>query len=220
MDRPERLAERLGDLLDAGPLPDGDRALVVVFASCVFGAAEAELVLRLAHQRSLPGEPILELLLQLSLFAGYPRCINALAAFRQTFGQDVGAGSPKLLDDDVGRRRREGEALFERIYGDNTERVLADLTAYHPELRDWILVGAYGRVLARPALSARLRELAAVAALIVSGDVRQLSSHARGAIHCGATPREVEAVVDLVAPLIDEDARARARRILDRSLFS
>jgi 4-carboxymuconolactone decarboxylase len=65
---------------------------------------------------------------------------------------------------------------------------------YHPELADWILEEGYGRVLSRPVLSIRERELIVVAVLSALRLPLQLESHVRGALRVGATAGEVAAM--------------------------
>jgi 4-carboxymuconolactone decarboxylase len=68
------------------------------------------------------------------------------------------------------------------------------MEALHPELAWWILDDGYGRVLSRPGLTGRERELLAVAALaVLPGAGLQLDSHERGARRFGATAGEVAA---------------------------
>ena len=61
-----------------------------------------------------------------------------------------------------------------------------------------------------------IRELLAVAALIATGQDRQLASHARGSIHCGATREEVLAVPAVIADLVDPARLERGRAVLER----
>ncbi len=63
-----------------------------------------------------------------------------------------------------------------------------------PELADWILEEGYGRVLSRPVLSIRERELIVVAVLAALRLPLQLESHVRGALRVGATAAEVAAM--------------------------
>src|SRR5207248_1669978 len=71
--------------------------------------------------------------------------------------------------------------------------------ALHPALEDLVLVDAYGKVIGRPGLDLKRRELATVAAIAVLGTAQQLHSHLRGALNTGASAEEVEAVLELVA---------------------
>src|SRR6266511_1035258 len=89
--------------------------------------------------------------------------------------------------------------------------LLVNLRAQHPALEDLVLVDAYGKVIARPGLELRLRELCTVAAIAVLGTAKQLHSHLRGALNTGASPEEVEAVLALVEPDLDPEHLRRAK---------
>ena len=68
------------------------------------------------------------------------------------------------------------------------------MKSFHPDLAEWILADGYGKVLARPALSIRERELIVVAVLAAMKLPLQLESHIRGALRVGASKREVAAM--------------------------
>jgi 4-carboxymuconolactone decarboxylase len=131
-----------------------------------------------------------EALLQVMPFAGFARAINALAILRESVPRPASPRRP------VGSRRARGRALCRRIYGTVYARLLRRMRALHPALADWIEEIGYGDVLSRPVLSARERELLAVAVLAATPGVGpQLESHVRGALRVGATAREVEALL-------------------------
>lgn len=69
------------------------------------------------------------------------------------------------------------------------------MRSYHPALAVWIEEFGYGRVLARPGLSFRERELLAVAVLAALRLEPQAESHVRGALRSGATLKDVEGVL-------------------------
>lgn len=193
-------AHDLNAALDETLLSTQSAHAVALMASVVHSSGSAAIAIGVLRQREADEVLVSELLLQSTLFAGFPRALNALHAFREVFGE---ASTPprSLQPEDLERFRVQGEALFRDIYRSQADRVLQMLDTYHPELKDWILVSAYGRVLSREGVSPSIRELAACAALMVSGDLRQLSSHARGARHTGATDDEVRQTAELVACL-------------------
>ncbi len=131
-----------------------------------------------------------EALLQLVPFAGFGRAINAFWILHE-----LRPVREFRTDRRPGRRAR-GLRLCRRIYGRSTGALLRRMGAFHPDLAAWILEDGYGRVLARPGLPARDRELLAVAALAASGGLeRQLESHLRGARRLGATERRIRDVL-------------------------
>jgi len=86
-----------------------------------------------------------------------------------------------------------------------------NLRALHPALEDLVLVDAYGKVIGRPGLDLKRRELCTIATTAVLGTADQLHSHLRGALNTGAASEEVEAVLRL----IEEDLDAERRRLAD-----
>jgi len=130
-----------------------------------------------------------ETLLQLVPFAGYARAINAFAAL-----QEIAPHAPRPVRQPAGLRR-PGEALCRRIYGPVYDRMIARMAGFHPDLADWILADGYGRVLSRPGLPIRDRELIVVAVLAALKLPKQLESHVRGALRVGATPKDVGAML-------------------------
>ncbi len=88
--------------------------------------------------------------------------------------------------------------MFEGVYGGNADSVFGLLGEFHADFRSFVLEVAYGRILARPGLSGRIRELLAVAALAASDQRRQFAGHARGALHLGATIDELREVLATV----------------------
>ena len=74
-----------------------------------------------------------------------------------------------------------------------------------------MLVDAYGKVIGRPGLDLKRRELCTVAAVAVLGTAQQLHSHLRGALNTGASTEEVEAVLTVIDEDLDPEHRRRAR---------
>ena len=75
----------------------------------------------------------------------------------------------------------------------------------------------YGRVLSRPGLGARERELITVAALAALGWQRQLVSHVLGALRIGASESATHAALELGASAADARGRGIARRTWRRA---
>lgn len=172
--------------------------------------------LRRVRESAGPNEPDRrwrETMLQAHLFCGIPRTLAAFARLADCGG--LGEPDPDEVQFEADMPER-GQVLFDQIYGNGSERVKDELRGHHEDLAHWILGHAYGRVLTRPGLSADRRELLAVASLAALGQERQLASHARGAVRCGATVEEVLEVLENVGDLIGEERTQRARRVVER----
>lgn len=201
----------------ARALAPRERRLVRLVAAIVLGDWPEVTRLR---QAAPPGEPDRawrEAVLQTHLFGGFPRLVEAYEVLERAGG--LGVPDPTELEENTSPTRdltREGADLFDAIYTDQAQSVRERLASFHPDFATWIARHAYGRVLSRPGLPASVRELCAVGALLVTGQDRQLASHARGAVRLGAEPAQVVAVLELLGDLLTPEIAARGRAVLER----
>lgn len=190
-------------------------ALARLSAAIVLGDWDELAAIRRAAPPGQPDRRWREAVLQSVLFAGYPRVVEACAVLEAAGGlgepaaDEWGAG-------DAGDDPGVGASLFERIYEGAAPRVREELARRLPLLEHWIVSHAYGRVLARDGLAVRDRELCAVAALCALDQPRQLASHAKGALRCGASAAEVRAALDAVEGLVPPAPLERAREVAAR----
>ena len=157
-----------------------------------------------------------EVVLQSYLFAGYAAAINAFHIVNELVPGD----SEFLIESDGSLEiwKARGIELCKRIYGDQYDKLLHNMDRLHPELSDWMIVEGYGKVLSRPILSPRVRELLIVGMTAALGVERQFHSHVRGALNVGATAEELRQVFAATLPLISTDAQERIRAILEKVL--
>jgi alkylhydroperoxidase/carboxymuconolactone decarboxylase family protein YurZ len=206
-------------------LTDSDRRLVRLFTACVLGRWDEVRAVRAAARGAEPDRRWREAVLQVHVFAGFPRLVEAYGVFETCGG--LGAFDPNEPGEpdepgEIGQigtavdAAARGAQLFETIYGSGADEVRAMLARHHPDFARWILEHAYGRVLARAGLSADRRELLAVAALAALGQDRQLASHARGAVRCGASVGEVHAVLECLRGLVPDERIEAARRVVEK----
>lgn len=158
-----------------------------------------------------------ELQLQSYLFVGYPRAIIALQALADCAGE---TGEEGFLLDRSGRREwaGRGRLLCKRIYGRNYAPLLSAMRRTHPELADWMIHEGYGKVLARPFLSPRVRELCVIPILAVQESWPQLESHLRGALNVGARRVEIREAIETGLKMVPETDKERARLLMKRAL--
>jgi alkylhydroperoxidase/carboxymuconolactone decarboxylase family protein YurZ len=193
--------------------PGLSRRLLRLFALAVLGRWDE---LAQARRAAPPGEPDRawrEVALQVHVFAGFPRAVEAYSVLERAGGLGTPDLGEVLAEPDQPER---GRALFERIYAGQSGAIRAALERGHPDFARFIEGHAYGRILARPGLEPTFREQLAVAALAALGQERQLASHARGCLRLGGSESDVHAALDAVADLIAPERLARARSVLER----
>jgi len=193
------------------PLLDSQTAALVRVAAAVAQGRIPELQARLAAGRAadVPALWIEELLLQSMLVVGYPLALVAFGVWRSMDGPTPApeGGAEALAHADWEAWAARGAAVCREVYGRAYHKLLLNLRALHPALEDLVLVDAYGKVIGRPGLDLKRRELTTIAALAVLGTAQQLHSHLRGALNTGASGEEVEAVLALVDGDLDEGRR-------------
>ena len=186
-------------------------ALIRVAAAVARGKApELELRSAAARDAGVPGLWIEELLLQSMLVVGYPLALVAFGSWRGLGVAVEGDGAEDLAHADWESWAARGAAVCREVYGRAYHKLLVNLRALHPALEDLVLVDAYGKVIGRPGLDLKRRELCTVAATAVLGTAEQLHSHLRGALNTGASPEEIDAVLGLVEPDLSPEHRRLA----------
>ena len=172
--------------------------------------------IRIALERATPVSELYEALLQTYLFAGYPRAINALAELAAALPRSAQVREIDLEPaGDEAEWIARGRDLCRQIYGNRYPKLLETMSEISPDLGRWMVIEGYGKVLSRPGLSPVLRELTAVAALIVLSVPDQLRAHMRGALLIGATRKDLRGVIE-TATLVAPEAEESAIGILDR----
>jgi 4-carboxymuconolactone decarboxylase len=104
------------------------------------------------------------------------------------------------------------------VYGRFYEGLRKNIQALHPALDAWMIVDGYGKVLARPGLDLRRRELCVVASCAVARQDRQLHSHLHGALHAGASSAEISAALAVSEEFLPPEDARRHRHLYQKVL--
>ncbi len=150
-----------------------------------------------ARAAGVPDQWIDEILLQSFLNVGYPLALMAFGVWRAVAGPVKDAGEPIAhgLWEDWTRR---GAETCGAVYGRTFHKLMQNLKGLHPALEALVLVDAYGKVIGRPGLDLRRRELCTLAAVATLTTPKQLHAHLRGALNTGSTKEDVDAVLAIV----------------------
>ena len=198
---------------------DDETLTLVRLAGIVAAGTETQLREALARAAAVCRPTwVEEVVLQSYLFAGFPRALNAAREWRRVSGRPAPETDPGENFENSGEWRRAGEATCAVVYGPFYERLRHNIRQLHPALDAWMIVDGYGKVLSRPALDIRRRELCLVSACALARQDRQLHSHLHGALHAGASPSEVRAALDSVADLLGPEDTRRYQQLFSRVL--
>jgi 4-carboxymuconolactone decarboxylase len=155
-----------------------------------------------------------EIILQSYLFAGFPRALNAMRAWRAVSGRSASTPEGEASAADLEAWRERGEETCRIVYGESYEKLRRHIRDLHPALDEWMIVDGYGKILSRPGVDLKTRELCVVSACAVSGQQRQLHSHLHGALNAGASTSDVAAVLEALTDLISRDDLSRYKQLL------
>lgn len=151
-----------------------------------------------------------EALMQCYLFVGYPIALQAIAMWRERTGKQAPA---QPMRDNPRNWRQRGEEVCGQVYGGQYDRLRGNIAKLHPDMERWMLEEGYGKVLGRPGLDLKVRELCVISVLVGLEAPQQLYSHLRGALNVGATPEEVETTVEIACHQSSLASKEIARKV-------
>ncbi|HYX81919.1 MAG TPA: carboxymuconolactone decarboxylase family protein [Gemmatimonadales bacterium] len=147
----------------------------------------------------VPPQWVDELLLQSFLNVGYPLALVAFGVWRGVAGPllESETGEP-IAHPEWERWTKRGVEACGEVYGRTYHKLLLNLRALHPAIEPLVIVDAYGKILARPGLDSKRRELCTLAAIAMQHAPRQLHAHLRGALNTGSSREDVDEVLSLI----------------------
>jgi len=149
-----------------------------------------------ANQAGAGIPAIYEIMLQSYLFLGFPRMLTAAECFRETFPDFEASIEAETESKRYTIWKRRGDELCRQVYAVNFVKLEDRLHLFSPDIFEWMILEGYGKVLARPGLDIKKRELAIVAMLMVDYRPKQLFSHIRGALNVGVNRKLLKTVIE------------------------
>ena len=161
------------------------------------------------HCGATPGE-VVEMLIQLSVYAGFPAALNAFSVAGEVLSARSGrpettppASQAVAPSEGHSERRKRGLAVLAATSGASGEAVVGSFDDIAPDIGRMIVEHSYGDLFARPGLDPKTRELTACAALAARGTATTetpLRVHINAALNVGASRVEVlETLLNVVA---------------------
>ncbi|MEV6828526.1 carboxymuconolactone decarboxylase family protein [Amycolatopsis sp. NPDC051102] len=187
-----------GDVYHRPGLPLPERQLVTVAALTALGYAGSQLQFhaKAALNVGCTRRQLVEAVIHVSSFAGFPATLNALTALKAAFeGLPEDEPAPKQAAvpwAGIEDRYERGLAAMKAVDGEAGEKVAAALADIAPDLARYIIEFTFGEVYTRPHLDLRRREIVTIAACIALGTaLPQLKVHIHGLLNVGGTEQEV-----------------------------
>lgn len=213
-----------GEMLARDGLDQKAKLFAIISMLAASGNCAAALRLHLAGAlaHGVTREEIIEVLIQLSVYRGFPAALNAFAVANDIFAAGsptIGANvPPPAVVESRADRLERGRATLEKTSGSSGEAVVRSFDDVAPDLGRMIVEHSYGEVFSRSGIDMKSRELSACAALAAVGSATTespLRVHINAALNVGATREEILETLVNLAPYSGYPATQQAVRIAD-----
>ena len=196
-----------GDVLARRGLSDEVRHLVVIAMLAAAGNRTELLKLHIsgALAAGLPVEQIEEVLIQLSVYAGFPTALSAFAVLREakTAVPSETVATPLEWAGEPADRRALGLATLKATSKDSGNKVVHGLDDIASDIGTMIVDHSYGEIFSNQLLNPKIRELAAIATIAAKMSeigTNPLGVHIAAALGLGASRDEIIQTIINVAP--------------------
>ena len=194
-----------GDVYTRDGLDLKSKEIAVVAALTAMGNAQPQLKVHLngALNTGSSINELKEVILQMSVYSGFPSAINGMNALkeilqeRQTHGiiDEIGKSAKETTSD----RLRLGEQELSKLDSLQVERLKNAYNDFSPELVKFTLEYGYADIFSRDNLSEKYRQIATISALTALGTAQpQLKFHINAGLNIGLTETEIKEIMLLM----------------------
>lgn len=214
----------MGDVWSRPGLSRRDRSLIILpIIAIIAREEEFRLHVRAGMNHGLSREEILEIILHMGVYAGFPRGIRATALANEVFrALDGGRPLPPLPPAEkksLDQRRRDGKDVYRTLSGrTDVDQAAVDMEKHLGLVGQMGIDFLFGELWARPQLSRRDRSLITCSVLAALGRTDQLKFHIPGALNHGVTPVELEELCMMMSVYGGWPAGVAAMLILKETL--
>lgn len=195
-----------GDIYSRSGLDLKSKEIAVVAALAAMGNALPQLKVHIngALNTGSSINEVKEVILQISVYSGFPSCINAMNTLnevlqdREKFGiiDEIGKTPTNLNQAD---RLKSGEQELSKLDSLQVERLRSAYNNFSPELVKFTLEYAYADIFSRDNLEEKFRQIATIAALTASGTAQpQLRFHINAGLNIGLSETEIKEIMLLM----------------------
>ncbi|WP_437371263.1 carboxymuconolactone decarboxylase family protein [Maribacter litoralis] len=192
----------------ARPLLDlKTKEIVVVAGLTAMGNVEPQLKVHLNAALNVGWTivEIQEVILQMSVYSGFPSAVNGMNALKEvlTERKERGINDPKGINQQTKipkdkTRLDIGIEQLEKLNAVSIDKLNEAYENVSPDFIKYVLEYGFADILARPGLDYKTREMVTIAALTSLGITNQLKLHIKGAMNLGVTKEEVAEIMILM----------------------
>jgi 4-carboxymuconolactone decarboxylase len=196
-----------GDIYTRDGLDLKSKEIAVVAALTAMGTAHPQLKVHIngALNTGSTINEVKEVILQMSVYAGFPSCINGMNALKDVFKERQQHG----IKDSVGKTATEniqtdrlklGEQELSKLDSLQVDRLKNAYNDFSPELVKLTLEFGYADIFSRNNLDPKYRQIATIAALTALGNAQpQLKFHINAGLNIGLTVENVREIMLLMS---------------------
>lgn len=143
-------------------------------------------------------EEILEVIIQMSSYSGFPGSLNAINVLKEVI-KDRKITFEPVKEDKNGDRFSIGLGMLSQLEKNQVQILKENLDNIAPDMVEYIIAYGYGDVYSRKNLSLKMRQIATIAALTAMGTARpQLAFHIKSGLNIGLTKEEITETIILI----------------------
>lgn len=146
-----------------------------------------------------------EVILQMTVYSGFPNCINSMNALREVLDERRERG----INDEIGKqatvkpqsdRLRTGEQELSKLNSLQADKLRSAFNDLSPELVKFTLEFGYADIYSRDNLDIKYRQIATIAALTALGNAQpQLKFHINAGLNIGLTVEDIKDIILLMS---------------------
>ncbi len=194
-----------GDVYTRDGLDLKSKEIAVVATLTAMGNAQPQLKVHIngALNTGSSINELKEIILQMSVYSGFPSAINGMNALKEVLEERQKHGIKdkigKSATEKTSNRLKLGEQELSKLDSLQVERLKSAYNDFSPELVKFTLEYGYADIFSRENLSEKYRQIATISALTALGTAQpQLKFHINAGLNIGLTETEIKEIMLLM----------------------
>ncbi|MDO5835788.1 MAG: carboxymuconolactone decarboxylase family protein [Methanobacterium sp.] len=172
-------------------LPEKEIAVVAALTAMGNAAPQLKVHINGALNVGVSTEELVEVLLQMSSYSGFPSVINGINALKEVL-QEKGVDFQPVPQEVEGDGFARGKECLEKLDENQVQVLRENFKNVAPDLTEFVVSFGYGDIYSRKNLDPKRRQIATIAALTAMGTAQpQLAFHIKAGLNVGLTPKEI-----------------------------